>query len=361
MAKLAIALTALFALFALTSQASEPVLEAYRLESPTPAELDAVNRLFGLEHRLGHDFEVVVPAEQGNLLRSLAPRAVRTDGDVSASIRAQLREYQHQEFRGVHRYHSFEEVQAWMKNIQDTHADIAKVVPYGKSHGGRPLSALRISASPEDTEGLPQVMVTAATHGDELITTEVVMSLAEQLVEGNGTIDRLSRIVQSKVIYFIPVVNADGFVARNRFDGRADPNRSYPYPDRPETNPTPSIRALIDFFHSKKIAGSLDFHAFGQMVMFPWAYTRGHIEPEAFARMDALTRSMAEQNRYAHGPIAETIYIAPGSSADYYFWKQGTLGIAVEVGRSKVPSPASFPEIFASQEESTWRFLEEIK
>ncbi len=361
MAKLAIAITALFALFALTGQAAQPVLQSYRLEAPSEAELSSVSRFFDIEHKIGpNSFELAVPEQQAGLLLSLAPHAKLVDADISASIFSTLERYESSRFRGESRYHSFDEIQAWMKNLQNSYADIAKVVQYGTSRGGRPLSALRISAHPEDTPGVPIAMITAATHGDELITSEVLMSLVEKLVEGNGSIDRMSRIVQSKVIYFIPVVNADGFVARNRYDGNADPNRSYPWPDRPSASPTPSIKALISFFESKKIAASIDFHAYGELTMFPWGYTRTHLPSGPHEHLDQLTKSMSEQNRYTSGPIAETIYVAQGSSCDYYYWKQGTLGVAVEIGRSKVPNPSNFPALFASQEESTWRLLEAL-
>ncbi|MGK4422398.1 hypothetical protein ACSLVQ_29530, partial [Klebsiella pneumoniae] len=80
----------------------------------------------------------------------------------------------------------------------------------------------------------------------------------------------------------------------------------------------------------------------------------------AKARFDALTKHMAEVNNYVYGPIADVIYVAPGSSADYYFWKKGSLSLGIEMGQDKVPDPSEFPAYFTSQEESTWRFLEGI-
>lgn len=358
MAKLAITLTAAFLLFALTTNVrAETQVSTYRLHQPTTTELDSVSRFWSLEHKLpSGDFDLDIPAAQAGLLKTLVPSATLQEKDVSASIRSSLQQFALT--AREQRYHSFDEVQAWMRNIQNSYALLAKVVPYGTSRGGKALTALRLSAEPTDTAGVPQVMITAATHGDELITTEVVISLVEKLAAGFDNDARLTSILRNRVIYFVPVVNADGFVSRNRYDGNADPNRSYPWPSQPNATATPSIDALIKFFHAHDFKASLDLHAYGELTMFPWAYTRSHIEGEPFNRMDALTKTMSEQNGYTHGPIAETIYVAQGSSADYYFWKKGTAGIAVEIGESKVPSPSQFPAIFAAQEESTWRFLE---
>ncbi len=368
MAKLAFTLTALFTFFAFTggARASEPVLQTFRIDDPTPGTLEFLTQFYDVEHKVGpNSFEFAVPASEAKVVQAFAPQARLVDADISATISKTLAEYEQTaqltatNFEAP-RYHSFDEVQAWMKNMQMNHADIARVIEYGKSRNGKALTALRISAFPEDSADVPVAMITAATHGDELITTEVLMGLVNQLVEGNGTIDRMSKIVQSRVIYFIPVVNADGFVSRNRYDGNADPNRSYPWPEKTNAVATPSIAALIDFFNTKKVTVSLDLHAYGELTMFPWGYTRNHLPSGPHERMDLLTTKMSELNRYTHGPIAETIYVAQGSSADYYYWKQGTLGLAVEIGSSKVPSPGQIPSLIQSQEESTWRMLEGI-
>ena len=116
----------------------------------------------------------------------------------------------------------------------------------------------------------------------------------------------------------------------------------------------------MKLFASLDLKASIDFHAYGELIMYPWAYTHSPISPQDHARFDALTSHMAEANRYTYGPIADVIYLAPGSSADYYYWKKGSLSLGIEMGQDKVPSPSEFPAYFESQEESTWRFLEAI-
>ena len=84
------------------------------------------------------------------------------------------------------------------------------------------------------------------------------------------------------------------------------------------------------------------------------------VNKKAADRAHQAKTHMAEANRYTYGPIADVIYLAPGSSADYYYWKKGSLSLGIEMGQDKVPSPSEFPAYFESQEESTWRFLEAI-
>ena len=70
---------------------------------------------------------------------------------------------------------------------------------------------------------------------------------------------------------------------------------------------------------------------------------------------------MAEENNYRNGQISEIIYIARGSSSDYFYWNKGTMAFAYEVGYSKAPSSDQIPKIIDEVKESTWRFIEETR
>ncbi|RZA07536.1 MAG: hypothetical protein EOP11_07420 [Proteobacteria bacterium] len=336
--------------------AREP-LSSYELKSPSEDTLQKVSRYFEIEGREGSAYRVLVPQAQSGLLHLLAPRAELKELDTAATLRRRLATFQENaSLVAPGGYHDFTAVQGWLNGKAEKYPGLVTIVEYGLSAGKRPLRALRINS--DDRRAKPALLITAATHGDELITTEVLMSLVDTLLEKNGQDPRFTRMIQDHDLYFIPVVNADGFAERDRYDYGQDPNRSYPYPNDPARAPTTSIKAIISFFEEKKFAGSIDFHAYGEMVMFPWAYTYDPIAADAEAKLDGITSSMAEKNRYDHGPISKVIYVAPGSSCDYYFWKTGSLSVAIEMGRSKVPSPYQFPAYVESQAESTWRFIE---
>ena len=350
-------LIAIAALFAAGEALAAPrvPLSSYRLHAPSANDLIQVAKLFEITGREGNDYEVLVPQPQAALLSLLAPTAELRDLDTGATIRRQLEAYRHSSL-SARGYRNFDEVQAWMKNHTERYPALAKVVDYGKSADDRPLRALRVSG-PND-RAKPALLITAATHGDELITTEVLLHLVDQLLQGYGQDARFTRMIDDHDIYFVPVVNADGFADTDRYDSGQDPNRSYPYPNDPARRPTPSIRALVDFFHQQTFVGSIDYHAYGEMVMYPWAYTYEPIDAKAEAALKGITSRMAETNGYEHGPISKVIYVAPGSSADYYFWKKGTLSVAIEIGRSKIPNPTQIPAYVKSQGESLWRFIE---
>lgn len=348
-------LLAIFLLNPLFAQAEQPVLSSYELKDPDAGTLKLVSKFFSLEDRKENSFEVIVPAEQSGLLLSLAPQAKLVDADTAATARARLRSFRENNLIAQDDYHSLAQVQSWVRQTAAAHPELAQVIQYGVSSEARPLLALRLNSGPA---AKPVLMITAATHGDELITTEVLMRLIDTLIAAHGNDARLSQLVDRHDIYFVPVLNPDGFAIAGRYDGSSDPNRSYPYPGHESAKPTASIAGIIHLFEQIHPVGSIDFHAYGEMIMYPWAYTHDPIDPASRARFDALTSSMAATNHYVYGPISDVIYIAPGSSADYYFWKTKSISLGIEMGTDKIPSPADFPKYVQSQQESTWKFIE---
>ena len=345
-----------------TEMPARQVLSSYTLENPAPETLQKIAPYFEIEGREGNDYRVLVPQKQAGLFNLLAPRAQLNELDTSASLRARLAGFELQTAwpfpsEPANGYHNFEAVQSWLKAKVTEQPKLASLLDYGTSGEKRPLRVLRIN-NDDGRANKPALLITAATHGDELITTEVLMNLVDQILQGYGKDARFTKMVDDHDLYFIPVVNADGFAARDRYDTGQDPNRSYPYPNDPARAPTPSIKPLIQFYEAKKFAGNIDFHAYGEMVMYPWAYTYDPIAADAQGKLDGITSHMAETNNYDHGPISKVIYVAPGSSCDYYFWKTGAMSVAIEMGRSKVPSPGQIPAYVKAQAESTWRFIE---
>lgn len=327
------------------------------MHNPDSAALKEIAERYEIAHRDGRDFEVVVPKADAQRLLELVPRAELVDADISATIKNQLQQFALSSATGESGYHDFDQVQKWLSDVEVAHPQNAKVIRYGQSQQGRPLLALRLSQDVRETPK-PALMITAATHGDELITVEVLMSLVNQIVGAYGKDQRFTNMLAKHDLYFIPVVNPDGFVNVDRYDNGRDPNRSYPYPGQETAQPTASIAGVIDFFKSHQIIGSIDFHAYGELVMYPWAYTYQHVEAAAGERFNKVTGDMASTNHYTFGPISEVIYVAPGSSADYYFWQGHSFSLGIEIGRTKAPSPSQFASYVESQTESTWRFIE---
>lgn len=353
-----------FALFFLAQSgwALQPQISSYRLPPKVSvAQLRQVAKRFEVTGSQRQGFEVNVPVNRRAEFLLLAPQARLVLLDISAPVRTRYLQSRAGFRVGVPGYHSFAEV---VRILQQTAAALpatSELITYGVSQQKRPLLALRVSNQLHTGKVVPRVMLTAATHGDEIITTEVLLALMKEMISGKSSLSGGLGLLDELELVFIPVVNPDGFAEQNRYDNGEDPNRSYPYPEEPTHRPTASISGLVDFIEKYPIAGSIDFHAWGRMIMYPWAYTTTPLPAAAKGAFEELTGKMAKTNSYEHGQIAEVIYVAQGSSCDYYYWRWKTLALAVEMGLDKAPNPKELAQYINEQRASTQIFLESFR
>lgn len=332
------------------SPVHNPILSSYTIGSHDDATMHEIARRFEVEKRIPGGFEIIVPASQASVLKQLAPEAHLEVADLGADLRAKVRA-SHGE------WHTFDTVQSDLQQIVKTYPQLASIENYGQSQQGYALNALKLVSSVNSGTAKPRIAITAATHGNELITVEVLFGLVNQLLNGYGKDARLTKMVDTHELYFIPVVNPDGYTQDERYCDGIDPNRDYPYPDDPNHESNPAIQAIIGFFTQHQIQGSIDYHSAAGMIMYPWAYTEDPISDSADEQMfDDLTTKMASFNGYQHGEISRTIYVAPGSSADYYYWKLHAKSLGIEI--SQDGSPSLIPSMIQENTESTWTFIE---
>lgn len=313
--------------------------------SVNPLKMNMIASQFEVVAKRAHGFEVYVQEEDVQAFLELAPKAKLLQDNIHVE----------RDEKSLNQYRKYADVEADLKTLATNYSTLATLETYGATKGGRNLYALKISTGGENK---PKVMVTAATHGDELITTEVLFALTNELLSGYGKDQRLSKILNGRDIYIVPVVSPDSFEARERYVQRKDPNRSYPWPDKPNNPTVDVIQSMMDYTNKMKFSGSLDLHAYGKLVMYPWAYTRKAPAAADVVIFKDLVESMAKDNQYEAGQISTTIYVAEGSSADYFYWKSGTRAIAAELGREKIPSYSKIPSIVNESREMVWTFLE---
>lgn len=313
--------------------------------SVSAVEMDKIASSFEVVRKLAHGYEVYVQEEDLKAFLKLAPKARLLSENIHAA----------NDEKALNQYRKYADVEADLKAIVATYKDLASLETYGVSKEGRTLYALKLSTGGDNK---PRLMLTAATHGDELITTEVLFALTNELLSGYKKEARLTRILDGRDLYIIPVVSPDSFEARERYVQRKDPNRSYPWPDKPNNPTVDVIQSMMDYTNKMKFTGSLDLHAYGKMVMYPWAYTKKAPASSDEVMFKDLVQAMARDNRYDAGQISTTIYVAPGSSADYFYWKSGTKAIAAELGREKIPSYNKIPNVVNEAREMVWSFLE---
>lgn len=332
-------------LLANVALAAPEIIRSYQV-NVNPLKMNKIARQFEVVQKLEKGFEVYVLEEKVEEFLKLAPDAVLLQKNIHSENAD----------KAIPVYRNFTQVENDLKTFANTYKNLATLETYGVSKEGRKLYALKLSTGGENK---PRLMVTAATHGDELITTEVLFNLTGELLKGYGNDSRLTKILNGRDIYIIPVVSPDSFEARQRYVQSMDPNRAYPWPDDPNNKTVDVIQSMMDFTNKMKFTGSLDLHAYGRLVMYPWGYTRKAPTNAAdVVTFKDLVTSMAKDNQYKAGQISTTIYVAEGSSADYFYWKTGTKALAAEIGKEKIPHWDKIPAMTTEAREMVWTFLE---
>lgn len=323
-------------------------IRSYQVEA-NPQIMDQIASDFEVVKKLPEGYEVYVLEERANDFLQLAPQARLLQADIHFNevLNWTL---------GGDRYRKFADVENDLKTLASKYQSLAQLSTYGVSSEGRNLYVLKLSSGSNDAKS--NLMITAATHGDELITTEVLFTLTNELLEGYQKNPRLTKILNTHDIYIVPVVSPDSFEQRERYVNGADPNRSYPWPENLKGGNVDVINALMGFVSKIRFAGSMDLHAYGKLVMYPWGYTKMSPPAEDKTFFDNLVQSMSRENRYTAGQISTTIYVAKGSSADYYYWKHGTRALGVELGDEKIPNYSQIPSVVNQAREMVWTFME---
>jgi carboxypeptidase T len=252
-------------------------------------------------------------------------------------------------------------IEAKMQALAAARPDLVTLETIGTSLEGRPIRAMRISRDP----ALPAVVFTCTQHAREWISPVVGMAIADALVDGEGVDPRVTAILGRVEVWVIPVVNPDGYAhtwgperlwrknRRANGDGSfgVDLNRNWGFQwGGSGASATPSSETyrgpaafsepetqLIRDFHLARpdCIASIDFHAYGQLILSPWGYTtaanpQAGMFAEVGSRMKAAIAGETGAN-YTSGPIASTLYVASGNIVDWAHGERGMVAYTIEL------------------------------
>ncbi len=279
-------------------------------------------------------------------------------------------------------YHSYSEVNQILRNYANNYPSICKLeslpIP---TYQGNWIYGLKISDDPyfeDPTE--PGILVDGLHHSREWATIEVVLFAIDSIVKSYGVIQEFTDMVNSREMYFFPLINVDGYLydypsqyswRKNRepFGGSigTDCNRNYPgcsgdiegdwgAVDEDQATHYPSgdlfcgayensgdeTKALTLFVKEREINVNMSYHSYYEALFWPWGWT-GSPTPdnELFSRFGNRIADMVSRlsgGVYGRGQIYSTIYPVSGSSIEWIYsynkWVKGipNLSFVTEVG-----------------------------
>jgi carboxypeptidase T len=229
----------------------------------------------------------------------------------------------------------------------------ARVRTIGASVEGRPIRSYELGAPAGEA-----VLLTGLMHGVEMVGSLALLSLVRHLVAEGGLLKH-ARVVA------VPVVNPDALHANcarisagrrafQRCNARGvDLNRNFPRlrPDMPahpfggsrwKRSPhyvgrcpfsEPETRALRDIAEELRPRVSVGFHSFGELLLYPWAFTA--LPNPRKAKYDRAGRAFSGALRGASYRVMQATdwYATVGDMDDWLDAELGTLAFTVEVSR----------------------------
>ncbi len=239
----------------------------------------------------------------------------------------------------------------------------------GRTEQNRPVYAMRIGSFRSD--GKPEVLYTSLHHAREPQGMMSVLYYMWWLLQNYGTHPEATYLVDNRQMYFIPVVNPDGYDynrqsspsgggmwRKNRRPNTGgsfgvDLNRNYgPFymwnaPNGgSSTSPSsdtyrgtepfsePETRAVDAFMRSRNIRTCFNYHTYSNLLIYPFGYLSRESTDSLLYREWAF--DMTGENRYTSGTDQQTVnYSTRGNSDDYMYGdstKYRTYAMTPEVG-----------------------------
>jgi predicted deacylase len=230
----------------------------------------------------------------------------------------------------------------------------------GRTVKGTPIPAVRAGM-----EG-PTVLITANLHGNEVIGSELALSLLRDLTATEPS-DAAQALLSRAVVLIVPAINLDSralaaeALAHGRSLGRAprgnargvDLNRNFPWVADtvdpwhplagsrfsclpwyrgPEPLSEPEARALARLATRERPSVALNLHSVGRYLLYPW---NAHAEPPPdLAAFQAIGEAFCASQRGQRYEIkqAQAWYGIAGDMDDWLYGRHGVLSVTLELG-----------------------------
>jgi hypothetical protein len=252
--------------------------------------------------------------------------------------------------RDYGRWHTYAEAVAEMNLIHSQYPSLTTAPSsIGTTGEGRTVWAMKVSDNPNVQESEPEVYFDGVHHAREPITLEDLLYFIRYLCENYGTDPVITFLVDNRQIWFVPIVNVDGYVyneltnpngggywRKNRRNNGGcygvDPNRNYPYEwvgsgsstdpcddtyRGPSAGSEPEIQAVMNLINTHHFVISQSYHSNSEQILIPWAYTTTHTPDDAALR--AIANEMRRDNGYTVGQPPEILYNVNGGSLDWHY------------------------------------------
>jgi hypothetical protein len=257
-------------------------------------------------------------------------------------------------------FHTYAQFRDTWAIIAQNFPSICRLDTIGHSANGNLMLAMKISDNVNVMEGEPRICFDFSIHGNENNGCEIAHWALLRIVNGYGFDPDITRWVNEREIWLIPMSNPDGLIARERGNGHGyDCNRNYGMGwdtgSNGGTGPfsEPEVQSFYFLAEDHPMAAWSQYHSGTESSMWPWGYTTK-------ATMDSVVHAYEMQRYgsicgYPAYQISRGLYSVTGGSTDWYYGARGALGYAHEVSDGQPSPPSEIDTINARN----WRAMKE--
>lgn len=232
-------------------------------------------------------------------------------------------------------YQNYAAVVAQLEEWKQQSPGLVETGTYGKSSKGQNLHYIRIT-NLYDTTPKKKVLITSCIHGNEPLSASTTMGFVGTLLSGYQVDKEVTELINTRDIYFIPVINPDSYPSSREVDG-VDPNRNFPTLNDPNRRSIPPIAAVQQFFLKHRFNAVISGHTYGRVYLIPYGDTTQNCPN--YSDFVRVTDKMRATSRYRMQRCCE-VYGRPifGSEVDWYY-RNGAFAIVSEYGtHQRIPS-----------------------
>lgn len=120
----------------------------------------------------------------------------------------------------------------------------------------------------------------------------------------------------------------------------------------------PEVQAMMSLGLRDNIRGVVDYHSYGNMILYPWGYTSQPPENVEFYKTLGQRMNAAAGGLFKVQPSMD-LYPTTGTSSDV-FHAHGKIALTLEIGTSFQPPPLEIPATVARLTRANLVFLDEV-
>ena len=263
-------------------------------------------------------------------------------------------------------YYTFGELVSVLDQLAAAYPDIVSPKQsIGTSLEGRELWTVQVTDQPGVDEGEPAVRIDTLHHAREPMGLHAALWYLLWALEGYGIDPLATHLIDDRELWFVPVVNPDGYVfnevnfpdggglwrknLRDNGDGTfgVDLNRNYPFQwgydslgssgdtdsetyRGPMPASEPETQAMVAFIGQHQFRTALSIHTYSNLWLQPFGYDVAF--PTNQADYQEIGELAVQENGYEVGIPAFVLDVANGITIDYDHSAADTMSWTPEIG-----------------------------